>query len=164
MSEDLNFAYPDEVIRFVARFDRGEYWLAHEELEELWLRQGDDASKGLIHLAAALVHLERGNRRGAAKKLESGLNYLRRSPAKVHGLDLEAISDAMELLLEGLSSLPIAAGRRREAEGLMGFLREHGFQLAPWFAGIVGEDVVGTSELPYRVRRYGEGYRIGTKR
>src|SRR5436309_15751482 len=54
-------------------FNSGEYWLAHEALETVWrsiIRDGDDdvarGWQGLIQAAAALLHLERGNRHGVA--------------------------------------------------------------------------------------------------
>ena len=52
-------------------FNTAEYWLAHEALETVWrsiINDGDaDAARvwqGLIQAAAALLHLERGNRHG----------------------------------------------------------------------------------------------------
>ena len=49
-------------------FDRGEWWHAHEAWEDGWRSvsgQHRHYLKGLIQLAAANYHLERGNRRAA---------------------------------------------------------------------------------------------------
>ncbi|PYO44093.1 MAG: hypothetical protein DMD33_04390 [Gemmatimonadetes bacterium] len=66
---------PDERQAILSRardlFNSGEYWLAHEALETVWrsiISDGNpDAARvwqGLIQGAAALLHLERGNRHG----------------------------------------------------------------------------------------------------
>lgn len=51
-----------------ARFNSGDYWLAHEALETVWRSIIDDGERrvwqGLIQAAAALLHLGRGNRHG----------------------------------------------------------------------------------------------------
>src|SRR5947208_13764732 len=64
-------------------FNSGEYWLAHEALETVWrsiIRDGDDdvarVWQGLIQAAAALLHLERGNRHGVAAVGGAGLENL----------------------------------------------------------------------------------------
>ena len=49
-------------------FNSGAFWEAHEALEEIWKTVEDDSEaliiQGLIQAAAALLHLERGNRHG----------------------------------------------------------------------------------------------------
>ncbi len=51
-------------------FNAGDYWAAHEALETVWRSIiNDDAApawQGLIQAAAALLHLQRGNRHGVA--------------------------------------------------------------------------------------------------
>src|SRR3989442_787965 len=51
-------------------FNAGEFWEAHEALETVWRSIiSDDAApawQGLIQAAAALLHLQRGNRHGVA--------------------------------------------------------------------------------------------------
>lgn len=51
----------------IACFNAGHYWEAHEQWEAVWLlAQEPERSllQGLIQAAAALVHWQRGNRRG----------------------------------------------------------------------------------------------------
>ncbi len=60
-------------------FDHGRWWHAHESWETVWRAYGGagrDYLKGLIQLAAAHHHLERGNRRAACKLLDSGIRRL----------------------------------------------------------------------------------------
>lgn len=140
--------------RFVDRFDRGEYWLAHEELEELWLERREDFFKGLIHLAAALVHVRRANWRGAASKAGSAVEYLRAAPADdFAGFDGPRLRRRAEALLQHLQAL--AAGERGR------FDESRRFRLRPLFAGTVPEGIAEPQDLPYRARRHETGYRLG---
>lgn len=57
----------DPLIEGVRLFNRGDYWHAHEQWEQIWLRAREpDATfyKGIIQAAAALVHWQRHNPRG----------------------------------------------------------------------------------------------------
>lgn len=60
--------------------DSHRYFEAHEVVEEFWLGAAGgrdrDLARGLIHLAAALLHAQRGNRHGALVKLTSGAALL----------------------------------------------------------------------------------------
>src|SRR3989475_11616648 len=57
------------LIRARELFNAGDYWAAHEALETVWRSIiSDDAAsvwQGLIQAAAALLHLQRGDRHGA---------------------------------------------------------------------------------------------------
>lgn len=139
-------AHPEQVLRFVARFDRGEYWLAHEELEDLWLEDRSDLYKGLIQVAAAFVHVDRNNWNGAVKMFRSALGLLDEYPAQQQGFDLERIRERAASALDHVEGLR-RMGRRRFDESFR-------FQMRPFFAGYVGEDLIEDVELPYRVRRH----------
>jgi predicted metal-dependent hydrolase len=138
--------HPEQVLRFVARFDRGDYWLAHEELEDLWLEDRSDLYKGLIQVAAAFVHVDRNNWNGAAKMFASATSLLNDYPARQQGFDLGGIRECASAALDHVEVLR-RTGRRRFDESLR-------FQMRPFFAGCVGEDIVENVELPYRVRRH----------
>jgi hypothetical protein len=144
-------AHPEPLLRFIARFDRRQYWLAHEELEELWLQDRQDFFKGLIQLAAAFVHIERDNWRGALRLLRTGLEYMEGAPARLHGFDVEGVRRRARAARQRVAEL--AAGDRG------GFDAALFFEFAPLFAGAVRDDLVDDEPLPYRVRRYEEGYR-----
>lgn len=58
--------------KYIALFNRGAFFEAHEVLEEIWKRtEGADRNvlQGLIQIAAAMVHFQRGNRVGAEELL-----------------------------------------------------------------------------------------------
>ena len=141
---------PDRVRleRYIGRMERGEFWLAHEELEALWMERRDDALKGLIHLAAALVHAQRGNRGGVSAKASSCLRLVG-DRDEVMGLRLDPVRAMAERLLE------VARGDSPPQESV------EAVGMARWYEGEVDPDVLEEVELPYRVRRYDDGYRIG---
>jgi predicted metal-dependent hydrolase len=138
--------HPEQVLRFVARFDRGDYWLAHEELEDLWLEDRSDLYKGLIQVAAAFVHVDRNNWNGAAKMFASAGGLLDEYPDRQQGFDLERIRQCAGAALDHVEVLKRKASRRFDES-----LR---FQMRPFFAGHVDESLVEEVELPYRVRRH----------
>lgn len=88
--------YLDEGIRL---FRTGEYFLAHETLEEHWLdaeAADRDFLQGLIHLAVAFHHYRRGNLTGARLQFRKGASRLGGYSGTVHGVDV----DALRLFLE----------------------------------------------------------------
>jgi hypothetical protein len=76
---------PDEarlaaVTRGLAAYDRGAWYLAHEELEPAWMGTDDLAERallsGLIKVAAAYVHAARGNPLGVRTNLRGARERL----------------------------------------------------------------------------------------
>jgi len=59
--------YPKLYIEFVTLFNKQKFFEAHEALEIEWRRQSDrnDFYQGLIQLAAAFVHVQKHNFKGA---------------------------------------------------------------------------------------------------
>lgn len=84
-------AYIDEGIRL---FNAGEYFLAHETLEEHWVeapQEERDFLQGLIHLAIGFHHFERGNSKGARLQFQKGLNRLASYSGEHDGIDVEEL-------------------------------------------------------------------------
>jgi len=80
---------------FFECFNRQLYYEAHEVLELLWLpqRRGPDGAfyKGLIQLAGAFVHLQKGRRQPAAALLRLAQANLQPYPAFHHHLELVTV-------------------------------------------------------------------------
>jgi hypothetical protein len=76
---------PAQYVDFFHRFNRGEYFQAHEVLEELWLqdRRGPsgDYFKGLIQIAGAFVHLQKGRPQPGHSLLKLARGNLEKYPA-----------------------------------------------------------------------------------
>jgi predicted metal-dependent hydrolase len=92
---------------------RGEYFPAHEVLEDVWraAEPGErDFYQGLVHFAVAWYQAGRGNRVGAERQLEKAARRL--GPyAPVHqGIDvtslLEQLADAQAIVERGSLELP----------------------------------------------------------
>lgn len=146
-------AVPELLRRFVARFDGNDYWLAHEELEELWLDDRRDLYKGLIHLAAAMVHVDRRNWRGALTKSSSCHRLLLQGDDAGAPLDSCTLRQEVVRLVGELERLVETPGDS--------FNEAVRIRLAPLFLADLNDSPLGSDELPYRVRRHGTGYRIG---
>lgn len=82
----------------VRLFNDREFWHAHEAWEALWLEADDDGLvqfyQGLIQLAAAYHHMQRGTFPGAVRLFEAALRRLEPFPAGYHDLDRSAAVSA----------------------------------------------------------------------
>ena len=66
-----------EYAAFVDCWNDVRFFEAHEVLEGLWMRTRDRRQQGLIQLAAALYHVQRGNLKGARTMFDRALPRLR---------------------------------------------------------------------------------------
>lgn len=94
-------------------YARGEYFLAHEELEPAWMGTADVAERellqGLIKLSACFVHACRGNALGQLKNLRGARERLAAAQlAGVDdlGLDLPALVAEIDRRLDALGRAP----------------------------------------------------------
>jgi predicted metal-dependent hydrolase len=72
-------------------FNSEQWYACHDRFEELWHETGGPMRpvlQGILQVAVAHLHLERGNLRGATILLGEGLGRLHASPALALGLDL----------------------------------------------------------------------------
>lgn len=95
---------------------RGEFWESHEVLEGPWRERGSGFYHGLILVASAWVHVQRGNPRGIraqARKAEAALE-----PFRPHylGLDVGRLLIDTRTLREA-AERELAGGGRIEAGG-----------------------------------------------
>ena len=86
-------------------FNAGEWYAAHDLFEELWHETADPERRslqGILQVAVAQLHLQRGNRRGATILFGEALGRLKRPGTPDLGLDLEALCRAAQQRLEAL--------------------------------------------------------------
>jgi hypothetical protein len=102
---DRRSPYLDEGIRL---FVAGDYFLAHETLEEHWVEaeaQDRNFLQGLIHLSVGLLHAGRGNTKGALLQFRKSASRLEGYPDVHHGVDVAGVrsflADAPRLLEAG---------------------------------------------------------------
>lgn len=94
-------------------FHEGQYFLAHEVLEDVW-REAPPADRkffqGLIQIAVALYHHSRGNLAGCRSLLTRASKNLALYPDKHYGLELAELTRSLhaweQALDEGLPTPP----------------------------------------------------------
>jgi uncharacterized protein len=91
----------------------GEYFEAHEELEDEWREapaEERDFLQGLVHVAVAWLHAGRGNRAGCERQLAKAMRRLEPYGETHRGVDLslvrEDVAHAQTLVLSGSLELP----------------------------------------------------------
>ena len=89
-------------------FNRGLFYEAHDVLEELWLPNRNGANglfyKGLIQLAGAFVHLQKGRLQPAAALLRLARANLQRYPAIHQRLEVNGLLALIGHWLERLET------------------------------------------------------------
>ncbi len=72
----------------------GDYFDAHEELEDEWREapaEERDFLQGLVHVAVAWLHAERGNRNGCERQLEKAARRLGPYAPAHRGVDVATV-------------------------------------------------------------------------
>jgi uncharacterized protein len=86
---------PPQYLHGLALFNASAFYECHEVLEELWLQATGDERQllhALIQAAAALLHHQRGNLKGAISVQQRALAKLSQLPASVLQLDTQAFA------------------------------------------------------------------------
>jgi uncharacterized protein len=101
-------------------YERGEFFLAHEHWESVWLKCDEPEKtflQALIQITAAFHHLQRKNANGAASLLRGALRRLDAFPAAYGGIEVEAVRESVRDWLRALEagdpSTQLAAPRIR---------------------------------------------------
>ena len=92
---------------------RGEYFAAHEVLEDVW-RAAEPAERdfyqGLVHVAVAWYQAGRGNRVGCERQLEKAVRRLGPYAPEHRGVDVAAllrqVESAQAIVADGSLELP----------------------------------------------------------
>jgi uncharacterized protein len=101
-------APPEELIRAIGEFNRGDWFDCHETLEDLWVgEEGEmrDFYQGVLQVAVALHHWREGNFQGALRLFEGGARFLRRVRAVCQGVDVVRFIIAVDHVQEALADL-----------------------------------------------------------
>ena len=86
-------------------FNMGEWYPAHDSFEELWHETyGPERNslQGLLQIAVAQVHLEKGNINGATILYGEGLGRLKKEDTPDFGLDFQELCLLLEARLKAL--------------------------------------------------------------
>lgn len=109
-SEEHELRQDPRLARALERFNSGDWYEAHDLFEELWHEtQGPSRPvlQGVLQIAVAHLHLERGNHHGATVLLGEGIGRLGRVEDDALGLDILTLkglaSDRLQRLQHGKS-------------------------------------------------------------
>jgi hypothetical protein len=113
-SRTARFASPsDELEAGLDLIRRGEYFAAHEELEDAWRAaptEERDFYQGLVHVAVAWYQAGRGNRVGCERQLEKAGRRLGPYMPEHRGVNvasiLEQVEEAAGMVAAGSLELP----------------------------------------------------------
>ncbi|MGH9841006.1 MAG: DUF309 domain-containing protein [Blastocatellia bacterium] len=90
---------PPEYLRGIELFNDGRYFECHEAWETIWLRATGverEFLHAMIQIAAALLHHERGNGKGAASVYQRAKRRLQSLPPVTMNLDTPAFVKRLE--------------------------------------------------------------------
>ncbi|MCK6538944.1 MAG: DUF309 domain-containing protein [Anaerolineales bacterium] len=103
-------------------FNAGEYFEAHEALEDAWNAETGEAKnlyRGVLQIAVAYLHLTRGNYRGAVKVYERSKKWLNGLPDICKGVRVRQLRNDAEKAIGEVQRL----GAERIAEFDPAFLK-----------------------------------------
>ena len=101
-------APPDLLRRGIEQFNRGEYFLQHETLEDLWRQETRPIRRlyqGILQVGVAMYHLQQHNHHGVVYMLTRGSDYLRPFTPTCQGVDVAALLTDATRLLETVEQL-----------------------------------------------------------
>lgn len=101
-------ALPDLALRGIEEFNRGEFFEAHEYLEDAWRAETGRIRylyQGMLQVGVGLYHRENGNWKGATSLLRSGIERLKEFEPETGGLDVSRLIRESERCLTELERL-----------------------------------------------------------
>jgi hypothetical protein len=91
----------------------GEYFEAHEELEDEWREapaEERDFLQGLVHVSVAWLHAGRGNRPGCERQLEKAARRLGRYAPAHRGVDVASVLRQVQAAQQRVAADELALG------------------------------------------------------
>jgi uncharacterized protein len=112
----------DELHRGIDLFNRGEFFEAHESLEDVWRAATAEEKKflqGLVQLAVAFHHHSTGNKRGMRSVMERGMKNLEGQADGFCGIKLNPLMQSLKTWREAMDKGgPLPALPRIETQDL----------------------------------------------
>lgn len=108
ISSDDKPDFSQHFLEGLDRFNGRRFWDAHESWETIWLVAESDVEQflqGLIQLAAAYHHIQRGTLRGAPRLFDAALRRLAAFPAGFSGLDRASAEETARRHRQWVASL-----------------------------------------------------------
>jgi predicted metal-dependent hydrolase len=107
--------FPHSLLRFAELFNRDAFWESHEVLERPWREARSGFYKGLILLASAWVHVQRGNPKGIEAQLRKAVRQLEAYRPAYLGVDVDGVLAHAEAALGAVARYRGAEWHRWES-------------------------------------------------
>lgn len=105
LSEEQGLLADTRLVEAISLFNCGDWYACHDGFEALWHETAGPMRpvlQGILQIAVAELHLERGNSRGATILMGEGLGRLKACPTNALGIDLNALMNSAMLRLLAL--------------------------------------------------------------
>ena len=92
----------------IALFNRGEFFEAHEALEDAWNAEETeirDLYQGILQIAVTYLHIRRGNYNGAIKVYGRSQKKLNKWPDHCQGIDVKRLRDNAHFVIDEVQRL-----------------------------------------------------------
>lgn len=89
-------------------FNAGEYWLAHEELEEAWNEESGavrELYRAILQTAVVYLHITRGNYRGAIKVYGRVQKWITPWPDVCRGIEIGRLHRDLDTVMAEVKRL-----------------------------------------------------------
>lgn len=89
-------------------FNTGEYWLAHEHLEQAWIEEHGpirNLYRGILQTAVVYLHVTRANYRGAIKVNQRVQKWITPWPDVCRGIEVERLRSDLATVIEEVKTL-----------------------------------------------------------
>lgn len=99
--------HPLAIIGF-QHFNAGEYWLAHEALEDAWLAEPGQVRhlyRGILQAGVVYLHVQRANYRGALKVYLRSQRWLTPFPEVCCGIQVGQLRRDLEIVIQEVRRL-----------------------------------------------------------
>ncbi len=92
----------------IERFNHGEYWLAHEALEDAWKAETTpirDLYRGILQTAVVYYHISQNNFVGALKVYQRSQKWLNKWPAICRDVDVNQLRADLDAAIAEVKNL-----------------------------------------------------------
>ncbi|PKN95392.1 MAG: DUF309 domain-containing protein [Chloroflexi bacterium HGW-Chloroflexi-6] len=99
---------PEKVLEGIATFNAGDFYEAHDLLEEAWMAEtGEirDLYRGILQVAVCYFHITRQNYEGALKMYARSLKWLTKWQPSCRGVRVTELLRDAETVIEALTDL-----------------------------------------------------------
>lgn len=106
--DDCNGALHPRAVEGLRLFNMGEYFEAHEALEDAWREEKGsirDLYRGILQIAVVYLHITRGNYQGAVKVYDRSQKWIQPWPDVCRGIAVELLRRDASLVMKQVEAL-----------------------------------------------------------